>query len=68
MGEEKFYFSLFFIIQYVMTLVVTVFPGKRKVIADCVITTTPIIAFIIHKILSILDVLSIYVNGRKFGE
>ena len=44
-------------------------PFKGKVIADSVITTTPY-SFHIHKILSILNVLSIYVpvNGRKIVE
>ena len=37
-------------------------PGKGKTIADSVITTTPI--FI--TLLSILNLLSIYRNGRKF--
>ena len=38
-------------------------PGKEKVMADYVVTTTTPIPF-----MSILNVLSIYLNNRKFVE
>ena len=58
-SEDSFSYT---ILQYEL------YRDQRNVVADSVRSTTPIYSFHNHKILSILIVLSIYVNDRKIVE